>query len=180
LSLQTVARRYATAIADVAISRSEERQVQSELQAWAAMLETNPRLKEVFSNPTVPHDQKRRVLQELISRTRISETTAAFLQVLLINQRLAQLKDIVERLALILDERAGVVAAHVTTARPVPDAQQSALRDALSHVTGHSVRLSFATDESIIGGLVARIGSTIFDGSVENQLQLLAAEMTSQ
>jgi len=180
LSLQTVARRYATALADVAISRSEERQVQSELQGWATMLETNPQLKEVFSNPTVPHDQKRKVLQELISRTRIGETTAAFLQVLLVNQRLAQLKDIVERLALILDERAGVVAAHVTTARPVPEAQQSALRDALSQVTGNSVRLSFATDEAIIGGLVARIGSTIFDGSVESQLQRLAAEMTSQ
>jgi F-type H+-transporting ATPase subunit delta len=180
LSLQTVARRYATALADVAISRSEERQVQSELQGWAAMLESNPQLKEVFSNPTVPLDQKRRVLHELISRTRISETTGAFLQVLLLNQRLAQLKDIVERLALILDERAGVVAAHVTTARPVPEAQQGALRDALSQVTGNSVRLSFATDESLIGGLVARIGSTIFDGSVESQLQRLAAEMTSQ
>ncbi len=180
MSLQTVARRYATALADVAISRSDERQVLSELQAWATMLETNPQLKEVFANPTVPHDQKRRVLQELISRTRVSETTTAFLQVLLTNQRLAQLKDIVERLALILDERAGVVAAHVTTARPVPEAQQGALRDALSQVTGNSVRLSFSTDESIIGGLVARVGSTIFDGSVESQLQRLAAEMTSQ
>lgn len=180
MSLQTVARRYATALADVAISRNEERQIQTELQAWASIVEANPQLKEVFSNPTIPHDQKRRVLQELISRTRVTDTTAAFLQVLLMNQRLAQLKDIAERFAVILDDRAGVVAAHVTTARPVPEAQQNALRDALAQVTGRSVRLSFATDESIIGGLVARIGSTIYDGSVESQLQRLATEMTSQ
>ena len=110
----------------------------------------------------------------------MTDTTAAFLQVLLMNQRLSQLKDIAERFAVILDDRAGVVAAHVTTARPVPEAQQNALRDALAQVTGRSVRLSFATDESIIGGLVARIGSTIYDGSVESQLQRLATEMTSQ
>jgi len=179
LSLQTVARRYATALADVAISRNEERQVQSELEQWASMVESSSQLKEVFSNPTVPHEQKRRVLQELISRSRVSETTASFLQVLLVNQRLPQLQVIAERFALILDERAGLVAAHVTTARPIPETQQNALREALSQVTGSSVRLSFETDESIIGGLVARIGSTIFDGSVENQLQRLAAEMTS-
>lgn len=180
MSLQTVARRYATALADVAISRKEERQVQSELQVWASMVESNPALKEVFSNPTVPHDKKRRLLQELITRTRVNETTASFLQVLLMNQRLAQLQAITERFALILDERAGLVAAHITTARPVPEAQQNALRDALSQATGSSVRLSFETDESIIGGLVARIGSTIFDGSIESQLQRLATEMTSQ
>lgn len=180
MSLQTVARRYATALADVAISRNEERQVQAELQQWASMVESSPQLKEAFSNPTVPHDKKRKVLQELISRSRVSETTASFLQVLLVNQRLAQLPDVAERFALILDERAGVVAAHVTTARPIPEAQQDALREALRDVTGSSVRLSFETNESLIGGLVARIGSTIFDGSVESQLQRLAAEMTSK
>jgi F-type H+-transporting ATPase subunit delta len=179
LSLQTIARRYATALADVAIARKEERQVQSELEQWASMVESNSQLKEAFSNPTVPHEKKRRVLQELISRSGVSETTASFLQVLLVNQRVPQLQVIAERFALILDERAGLVAAHVTTARPIPETQQNALREALSQVTGSSVRLSFETDESIIGGLVARIGSTIFDGSVENQLQRLAAEMTS-
>lgn len=180
MSLQTVARRYATALADIAISKNEEQQVHSEIQTWASMIEANPQLKEIFSNPTIPYDSKRKILKELIERSRVSETTAAFLQVLLMNQRLAQLKDIVERFAQILDERAGVVAAHVTTARAVPEAQQNALRDALSQVTGRSVRMSFATDESIIGGLVARIGSTIFDGSVETQLQRLATEMSGQ
>ena len=69
------------------------------------MIEANPQLKEVFANPTIPYDQKRRVLQELISRSRVSETTASFFQVLLKNQRLAQLKDVVERLNNFLDER---------------------------------------------------------------------------
>lgn len=180
MSVQTVARRYAVALADVAISRSEERQVQSEIESWASMIDANPQLKEVFANPTIPYDQKRRVLLELISRTSVSATTTGFLQVLLKNQRLAQLKDVVERFRLLLDERSGVVAARVTTARPVAPEQQKALQEALSSRTGKSVRLNFTTDETIIGGLVTHIGSTIFDGSVESQLQRLAVEMTNR
>jgi F-type H+-transporting ATPase subunit delta len=180
LSLQTVARRYATALADVAISRKEEREVQAEIDLWARMIEENPQLREIFSNPTVPYDQKTRVLLELISRSRVRETTASFLQVLLRNQRLDQLKDIAERYNLLLDERSGVVAATVTTARPIPEEQQTALRETLATLTGKSVRLDFQTNEVIIGGVVARIGSTIFDGSVESQLQRLAADLSGQ
>jgi len=180
LSLQTVARRYATALADVSIERREEREVQQELDQWARMIEAHPQLKEVFANPTVAYDQKRKVLEDLIARSGVRETTASFLRVLLRNQRLSQLRDIAERFAQVLDDRGGVVAAHVTTARPLPEELRNSLHDTLATSTGRKVRLSFATDEAIIGGLVARIGSTIFDGSVQSQLDRLAAEMAGR
>lgn len=174
MSLQTVARRYGTALADVAIERHEEREVQNELDQWAAMIESSPQLKEVFANPTVNYDQKRKVLEELIARTRVRETTASFLRVLLKNQRLAQLRDIAERYGHVLDDRAGVLAGSVTTARPIPEDLKKTLHETLSAATGYTVRLSFDTDEKIIGGMVARIGSTVFDGSVESHLERLA------
>ena len=174
MSLQTVARRYATALADVAIERREEREVQNELDQWTAILETNPQLKEVFANPTIAYDQKCKVLEELISRTRVRETTASFLRVLLKNQRLSQLRDVFERFGQVLDERAGMVAATVTTAKPIPEELRNALHETLTAATGRKVRLNFTTDEAIIGGLVARIGSTIFDGSIQSQLERLA------
>jgi len=180
LSLQTVARRYATALADVAIERREEREVQNELDQWAEMIEANPQLKEVFANPTIIHDHKRKVLEDLIARTRVRETTSSFLRVLLKNQRLSQLREIADRFALVLDERSGVVAAQVTTARPISEDLRNSLHETLAAATGRKVRLSFATDESIIGGLVARIGSTIFDGSVQSQLDRLANEMAGR
>ena len=180
MSLQTVARRYATALADVAIERREEREVQQELDQWAKMIEAHSQLKEVFANPTVAYDQKRKVLEELIARSSVRETTGSFLRVLLRNQRLSQLRDIAERFGTVLDDRGGVVAAHVTTARPIPDDLRSSLHDTLATATGRKVRLSFATDDAIIGGLVARIGSTIFDGSVQSQLDRLASEMAGQ
>jgi len=175
LSVQTVARRYALALADVVIERREEREVQVEIKDWASMIDGNPQLKEVFANPTVAYEQKRTVLEALISRTRVRETTASFLSVLLRNQRLAELPVIAERFDYILDERGGIVAAEITTARPIPEELQKNLHDALASATGRTVRLTFATDEAIIGGVVARIGSTIFDGSVQNHLDRLAA-----
>jgi F-type H+-transporting ATPase subunit delta len=174
LSLQTVARRYASALADVAIERREERQVQVEIDYWASMINAHPQLKEVFANPTIPYDQKRKVVEDLISRTRVGETTASFLRVLLKNQRLPQLREVAERYGQVLDERGGVVAAKVTTAMPISEDLKNSLRDALASSTGLTVRLTFTTDETIIGGLVARIGSTIFDGSVQSQLDRLA------
>lgn len=177
MSLQTVARRYATALADVAIERREEREVQTELDHWAQMVEDNPQLKEVFANPTVPYDQKQKLLDDLISRTRVRETTASFLRVLLKNQRLSQLREVSARFGQVLDERSGVVAADVTTARPISEELKSALQQTLTEATGRKVRLSFTTDETIIGGLVARIGSTIYDGSVQGHLDRLSEDL---
>jgi len=174
LSLQTVARRYATALADVAIERREERQIQNELDQWAAMMESSPQLKEVFANPTIVHDHKRKVLEDLIARTRVKDTTASFLRVLLRNQRLAQLRDIAARYGHVLDERSGMLAGNVTTARPITEELKKTLHETLSAATGRTVRLSFDTDEQIIGGMVARIGSTVFDGSVQSHLERLA------
>jgi F-type H+-transporting ATPase subunit delta len=180
LSLQTVARRYAAALADVTIERREERDVQIELDQWAQMIEATPLLKEVLANPTVAYDQKRKVIEDLISRSRVRDTTASFLRVLLKNQRLSQLRDIAERYGYVLDERGGVVAANVITARPIPEELKSSLHETLAAATGRKVRLSFTTDETIIGGLVARIGSTIFDGSVQSQLERLSESLSGR
>jgi F-type H+-transporting ATPase subunit delta len=166
-----VARRYATALADVVTARGEAQEVKEELAAWSEMMQSNEQLLEVFRNPTIPYEQKRKVLSTLIARARVRPTTANFLQVLLQNQRLAELSEVNKRFAQILDERSGVVSAEVTTARPVAQASQAALHEKLAAMTGKSVRLSFTTDEELIGGIVTRIGSTIYDGSVRNQLQ---------
>ncbi|HEY6190013.1 MAG TPA: ATP synthase F1 subunit delta [Pyrinomonadaceae bacterium] len=178
--MQTVARRYAVALADVVIVRGEARQVQEELSAWELMMQASEPLLEVFRNPTVPYEQKRKVLTALIARSRVRPTTANFLQVLLQNQRLGDLSEVNKRFAQVLDERSGVVSAEVTTARPVPETSQQALRAKLSAMTGKDVRLSFKTDEELIGGMVTRIGSTIYDGSVRNQLRLAKEKLAGK
>jgi F-type H+-transporting ATPase subunit delta len=177
MSVQMIARRYASALADVILQHGEAKEVQHELQQWEELLQSNAALQEVFRNPTIALDQKRAVLNKLIDRAKPRATTTNFLKVLLQNQRLTELPEINRKLADILDERAGMVAATVTTARPVPDNIQRSLEQRLTAITQKKVRLNFEQDPNLIGGLVARIGSTVFDGSVRNQLQQMKERM---
>src|SRR2546422_3273287 len=124
MSVQAVARRYASALADVVLARNEAREVQDELKIWDEMLQSNPNLREVFANPTVALDKKRAVLNRLIEMAGPRPTTANFLKVLLQNQRLTELAEINRKFEQILDERAGMIAATVTTARAVPQPYQ--------------------------------------------------------
>jgi F-type H+-transporting ATPase subunit delta len=177
LSSQTVARRYASALADVVIERGEAHEVQAELAAWEKMISDNDSLLEAFSNPTVAYEQKGKVLNELIARTKVRPTTANFLRTLLRNQRLAELPQVNATFAQALDQRAGLVSAEVTSARPVAEETKALLVEKLSLLTGKKARLTFETDEALLGGIVTRIGSTIYDGSVRNQLQRLREEL---
>lgn len=177
MSVQTVARRYAAALADVVLDRNEVAEVQAELIEWAGMLQSSPNLLEVLRNPTVALDQKRAVLNKLIERARPLQTTANFLKVLLQNQRLTDLVEINRKLAETLDERAGMVAATVTTARAVPESSQQQLHAKLTGLTGKKVRIDFDTDPDLLGGIVTRIGSTVYDGSARNQLEMIKEKM---
>ena len=177
MSVQTVARRYSAALADVVLARNEALEVQKELKIWDEMLQSNPNLREVFANPTVALDKKRAVLNRLIEMSKPRPTTANFLKVLLQNQRLTELGEINRKFAQVLDERAGLVAATVTTARPIADAAHEQLRGTLTALTGKQVRIDFITDAELIGGVVTRIGSTVYDGSVRNQLQQVKEKM---
>jgi F-type H+-transporting ATPase subunit delta len=177
LSVQALARRYAAALADVVTARGESREVREELAAWESMTQSNPQLLEVFRHPTIPHEQKRAVLNELLTRTRVRPTTANFLQVLLQNHRLADLSEVNRQFVQELDRRSNVVTAQVTTARPMPRDAQESLRAKLSQMTGRSVRLEFEVDDSLIGGVVTRIGSTLYDGSVRGQLEQVKRKM---
>ena len=171
MSARTIARRYATALADVVIANGEAREVQLELNAWESMFAGSNDLRQLIESPIVALDEKRKVLRTLIKRLQPRPTTANFILVLLQNQRLSRLAEINQSFAQVLDTRAGVVAATVTTAKPMAAGAQETLRTKLGTLTGKTVRLSFETDGELIGGLVARIGSTVYDGSVRNQLQ---------
>lgn len=159
------------------IDQHEEAEVSAELSGWEQMFTANPSLLEIFSNPTVGYEQKQKLLSELIDRARVRPTTANFLRVLLKNQRLTDLPQVTAKLSQILDERSGVISAEVISAQPLPAASTAALAERLGKITGKKVNLNFGTDESLLGGIVTRIGSTVYDGSVRNQLERLGEQL---
>ena len=173
MSVETIARRYAFALADVVTKTNETDTVRSELKIWEELIGANPNLQTVFSNPAISHSNKEKVLEDLIGKTKPSRTTANFLRVLLRNARLTEIKEINERFAGVLEERSGVVPAQVISARPLSEAEKTEIKSNLEKLTSKRVRLNFKTDETIIGGVVTRLGSTVYDGSVKTQLEEL-------
>ena len=177
MSIETVARRYGTALADVVTKSGETETVKSELKAWQELIDGNVDLQSAVRNPSIPHSSKEDVLEALIGKTKPSRTTANFLRVLLRNGRLTDLQQINDRFAAILEERSGSVVAEVTSARDLSGSQQGELKSNLEKLTGKQVKLNFTIDPAIIGGVVTRVGSTVYDGSVKTQLENLKEEL---
>ena len=173
MSVETVARRYATALADVVLKHDETETVKTELKTWEDLIKSNDNLQTAFANPSIAHLSKEKVLEGLLAKTKPSKTTANFLRVLLRNSRLTELGEINEKFASVLDERNGIIAAQVISARPLSDAQKAEFQVNLGKLTGKKVNLNFDIDENIIGGVVTRVGSTVYDSSVKTQLENL-------
>ncbi|HZS05728.1 MAG TPA: ATP synthase F1 subunit delta [Blastocatellia bacterium] len=170
MSVTTIANRYAHALADVILERREVSEVTRELSDFARLMQQNEELHGVFSSPAIPLARKRGVLDALLSRLRLRQTSSNFLQLLLSNYRLHHLPEVLGSLSKELDDRAGIISAEVTTARPLNDQNREMLNKRLREVTGREVRLQFRTDPELIGGVVTRIGSLVFDGSIKTQL----------
>jgi F-type H+-transporting ATPase subunit delta len=170
MSINTIASRYARALADVITERRETNEVVSELTLFAGMMRQYEQLRDVFASPVLPLDRKRGVLKELLARLKLRPTSNNFLHLLLNNLRLHELDQMLRALSRELDARTNIVSAEITTAREIGEQEKSTLRDKLKGVTGKEVRLQFHTDPNIIGGVVTRIGSLIYDGSIKNQL----------
>ncbi len=177
MGLQTIASRYARALADVTIERNESHRVLTELERFSATLRENPDLVEFFESPVVQVERKRDVLAAVLKGSDLLATTMNFLQLLLENYRLHRLEVMLHSFERELDARAGILSAEVTTARTMGGPEQERLREKLRTATGQEVRLKFATDPEVIGGVVTRIGSTVYDGSIRSQLAQLKQQL---
>ena len=177
MSVETVARRYALALADVVTKTNEIDSVRAELKSWETLINSNADLQSAFGNPAISQANKEKVLESLIEKTRPTKTTANFLRVLLRNSRLTELGEINEKFASVLEERSGTVSAQITSARPLSEGEKAELQRNLAKLTGKAISPKFEIDATLIGGVVTRLGSTVYDSSVKTQLAELKAQM---
>jgi len=171
-----VANRYARALADVVLapgSGVDPLAALEQLRAFRDMLLEAPELKYVLTSPAVAVDNKRSVVQRLGDRAGFAGVIRNFLYVVIDHRRVDQIPDLVSAFEAALDERTGVVRAHVASAAPLDSGQQTSVRERLTRLTGKQVHCEYRVEADLIGGLVARIGSTVYDGSVRGQLEVL-------
>lgn len=165
-----LSRRYAKALADVAAEGRVLEPVGRDLQAIAGLLKDHREAAAFFANPAIPLTDKRRVLLSLTERVGVSPLSARFLSLILERRRLLHLEEIARAYEELIDERLNRVKATVTSAIPLPDPVLEQLKARLHVVTGKEVYLQSRLDPTILGGLVAQVGGTIYDGSLKTQL----------
>jgi len=178
-----LASRYASALVDVALGPKagvEPAQLLAELRGFEAIFAGSAELRNALTSPAVPPLRKRAVVGAIGSKLGISRTARNFLFVLTDHRRIAILTEVLDAFDLLLDERLGFTRAEISSARELSQRQRDTVSHGFEQLTGKKMRTRFAVDPALLGGLVARVGSTVYDGSVRGQLQalgkLLAAE----
>ena len=172
-----VANRYARALADVVSQAGDFRVVLSELENFLALYRESADLREVFDTPAIPLPKKVKVLQAILAQMGASKVTASFLQVLVTNYRIGLLGEIAPAFLTLANDRLGVVQVKVFSATRLSDAEQQTLRARFEVVTKKQVDMEFGLDGELLGGILAQIQSTIYDGSVRGQLDRIREQL---
>lgn len=170
MSMRASAARYARALLDVAIKESDPERAEQDLATFVDLVRQHPDLERALANPVVSASDKRAVVEQILARLQPTAPTGKLLLLLAARGRLALLPELLDVYRERLMEHRNIVQAEVTTAVPLPPERAAQLQQRLAAMTGRVVTMTTRVDASIIGGVVTRIGSTVYDGSVARQL----------
>ncbi len=171
------ARRYARALFSLATEERRVDAVRAEVDAIATLLRENRELRDVLFRPLQPVSERRAVLAAVAERMGASPTLRQFCAFLVEQRRMDAFFEIASELERLANEAAGRVEGELVAATELSDAQLDRLRRSLSARTGRDVALSLRIDPSILGGVVAKVGDIVLDGSLRTQLAQLRTNL---
>ncbi len=175
--IRRFARPYAEALLKVAGGAEPAIAVRDQLRSLGSAMNQVPGIGKMAANPAVPLETKHRILREIGETLGLGELARRFVALLLGNHRLHHLDAVLEYLDLEIDRRLGVARAEVTSAQPLDDAEAERLRAVLGKALDRKVELTLAVDEGLIAGFKARVGSILYDASLQGQLDRLARKL---
>lgn len=176
----SVTNTYARALADVVFDlHLDATKTLQEAQSVAEWVEGSNELRAVWEAPSIPAGQKRAVLDAIVAREGTSRPLRNFLAVLIDHQRIPFLGPIVKQFEKELNSRLGFVEAEITSARDLGVPERGALESQVEKLTSKKVKATYLRDESLLGGAVVKVGSTIYDGSVKGSLERLKRALSN-
>jgi len=173
---QDLIRGYAQALFAMAAAEGDLEQVEDELYRFGKTVEREGRLREALTDPALPTDRKRAVIEELLG-DRASPHTISLVAFLVEQGRAKDLPKIIEALAELAAERRQAAVAEVRAAVTLDDKRRRALAKALSEATGKDIELKVLVGPSVVGGVVARVGDQVFDGTIRRKLELAREQL---
>ena len=179
MSDRTVARRYAQALYEQAEQQGQVEAIDEDVELIRESLDNSHQLVNFFSSPVIGRDKKENVIRELFAE-RVEKLTLRFLLLMVSKKREMLTQQVVSTYHTLRDEQRGVVEARARVAAELSEENRQKLKDKLESMTGKRVRLRVQHDPSLLGGLVVRIGDTVYDGSVQHHLQSLRTQLEEQ
>jgi F-type H+-transporting ATPase subunit delta len=176
----SLARRYARALLDIGVAKGSFEQLGKDMDDLAGAYSSSRDLGEALTNPVFPMARRRAVLESILTEMSVTPITKNFLLLLLDRERIPYLPAIARELRVMVDERAGRVRATLTSARPLPAEHVASVQAALEKASGRKVVLEKKEDPSLLGGVVAKVGDVVYDGSVRTQLELMRERFLAQ
>jgi len=169
--------RYAAALADVALEQRDAEGVKRDLGSFVEAFQSARDLRELLESPAVGHELKHKVVRELAARMELAPAVRNFVYLLVDHDRTQMLAEIQLSFETELNQRLGIVEAEVSSARELSVEERRQLTTALERRTGKKIEARFQQDLALVGGTVVRLGSTIYDGSVREQLTRLREQL---
>ena len=180
-SMRTAANRYAKALFDVALEeKADLAKINEDLSAVAEVMTTNRELMLAAHRIAVPDEARQAVMEQVADKLGLSVQVKKLVLLLTAGRKLAMAQDLADAFQDRLQAHQNIVRAEVTSAAPLSPEKTKALEESLSKVTGKKVELSVSVDPELLGGVVAKIGSTVYDGSVKTQLQRMRQELVQR
>jgi len=180
--LSAVGTRYAKALIEVVMapgSNIDPKKALAELQSIQELIAGSTVLHNALLSPAISPSRKRAVMGRLIEPMGISKPVRNFTFVVIDHRRIHQLTSMVEAFDILIDERLGFVRGEVASASPLTQTQRASLDAELSRLTGKRTKLNYTIEPSLIGGVLARVGSLVYDGSVRGQLERLRVKLAN-
>lgn len=173
-----VVRGYAEAMVSIAEAEGELEPVEEQVYAFAKMVEKRAKVREALIDPGLPNENKRNLIGEVLGE-RANPVAVNLLGMVVEQGRARDIGRIAESLAEVAAERRQQVVGEVRSAVPLTDAQRRRLAEALSSATGRKVEVKVIVDPDLVGGVVARVGDEIFDGSIRSRLDEAKQQLTA-
>jgi F-type H+-transporting ATPase subunit delta len=165
--------RYAAALFELAADEKAVPAVEADLDRMQSLIDESADLKRLVLSPVISADDQERALASILPKAGIGTTTSNFLRLVARNRRLFVTMDIIKAFKAMAAKARGEVAAEVTSAMPLTEAQAATLKETLKAAGGKDVTLVQRVDPAIIGGLVVKLGSRMIDSSIATKLSAM-------
>jgi F-type H+-transporting ATPase subunit delta len=165
-----IAKRYSKAFFAIAAEEARYEEYYNELKIFSSLLEQNDNLKGFFINPIFAQSDKAAVLKEVLKKIKVSPMAANFFMLLVDKRRIGALQEIEACYQDYMDTVLGKVRVQVKSAYKLSDDMMAQVKAKMEEITGKTVEMEAERDTSLLGGIVVKVGDTLYDGSVKTQL----------